>query len=200
VADWDENSETLARNLAQIAEGIEREAPRRGTPTLGMARAWHRDALKGLSVPNPAFVGNFRGEAVDLELRTYQVRIGSALGTPPAKVADELREFERRLVAAVTALDERYPVGTELDTDGLLAVTDLAGWAHAEWVRIHPFANGNGRTARLWANYLLVRYGLTPVLRLRPRPQGGYGWASASAMRGDWKPTAELILQWLREL
>jgi hypothetical protein len=27
----------------------------------------------------------------------------------------------------------------------------LAAILHGEWVRIHPFANGNGRTARLWA-------------------------------------------------
>ncbi len=41
--------------------------------------------------------------------------------------------------------DARYPAGRELDADGLAAVIDLAAWPHAAWVRIHPFANGNGR-------------------------------------------------------
>ena len=79
-------------------------------------------------------------------------------------------------------------------------MTDLAGGAHAEWVRIHPFANGNGRTARLWANYLLVRYGLIPVVRLRPRPEGGYGWATVRARCAEIGSQPRTILQWLREL
>lgn len=63
----------------------------------------------------------------------------------------------------------------------------------AEWVRIHPFANGNGRTARLWANFLAMRYGVPPFVRLRPRPGAGYGEAGAKAMQGDWKPTAAVF-------
>ncbi|MBI3490264.1 MAG: Fic family protein [Acidobacteria bacterium] len=79
----------------------------------------------------------------------------------------------------------RTPVGVDLDTDGLAAVIDLAAWAHAEWVRIHPFANGNGRTARVWANWIFVRYGFPPAVRLRPRPESGYGAACARAMATD---------------
>jgi hypothetical protein len=71
------------------------------------------------------------------------------------------------------------------------SLIDVAGWAHAEWVRIHPFANGNGRTARIWANVILMRYGIEPVVRLRPRPDNGYGDAGAKAMHGDWVPTAD---------
>jgi Fic family protein len=53
-----------------------------------------------------------------------------------------------------------------------------------------PALNGNGRTARLWANSIALRYGLPPFVRLRPRPDNGYGEAGVKAMRGDWKPTA----------
>jgi Fic family protein len=84
-------------------------------------------------------------------------------------------------------------VGDEPDPDQLSAIIDLAAWAHAEWVRIHPFANGNGRTARLWANSILMRYGLPAFIRLRPRPNTGYAAAGASAMQGDWKPTAAVF-------
>jgi hypothetical protein len=35
-----------------------------------------------------------------------------------------------------------------------------------------------------------MRYGLPPFIRLRPRPNEGYGDAGAKAMQGDWKPTA----------
>lgn len=88
------------------------------------------------------------------------------------------------------ALDALYPAGSELDADGLAAVIQLSAWAHAEWVRIHPFANGNGRTARFWANFVFMRYGLPPIVRMRPRPDGGYGTAGSAAMDGNWQPTA----------
>ena len=75
----------------------------------------------------------------------------------------------------------------------LAAIVDLCAWVHAEWVRIHPFANGNGRTARLWANSLAMRYGLPPFVRLRSRPNAGYADAGAKAMQGEWKPTAAVF-------
>jgi hypothetical protein len=51
------------------------------------------------------------------------------------------------------------------------------------------------------ANFFLQRFGLPPVLRLRPRPQGGdYAAAGARAMTGDWQPTVALILRMLRAL
>jgi len=89
-----------------------------------------------------------------------RVWVGGHEGAPPERVASELAAFEQTLQRAVAALDARYPRAEALDTDGLAAVIDLCAWAHAEWVRIHPFANGNGRTARIWANALLMRYGL----------------------------------------
>lgn len=39
----------------------------------------------------------------------------------------------------------------------------LACWTHAEFVKIHPFADGNGRTSRLIMNYQLMRNGFLPI-------------------------------------
>ena len=36
---------------------------------------------------------------------------------------------------------------------------ELAAWTHAEFVRIHPFIDGNGRTSRLLMNYQLLIHG-----------------------------------------
>lgn len=38
-----------------------------------------------------------------------------------------------------------------------------AAWTHAEFVRIHPFVDGNGRTSRLIMNYQLMANGLLPL-------------------------------------
>lgn len=40
---------------------------------------------------------------------------------------------------------------------------ELAAWTHAEFVRIHPFQDGNGRTSRLIMNYQLMSCGFLPV-------------------------------------
>jgi Fic/DOC family protein len=100
----------------------------------------------------------------------------------------------------VARLDAKYPDDDSLDDDGMSAVIELAAWAHAEWIRIHPFANGNGRTARVWANLLLMRYGLPPAVTLRPRPGGGYGAAGAVAMQGDWQPTRRVFRGMVRSV
>ncbi len=40
---------------------------------------------------------------------------------------------------------------------------ELAAWTHAEFVRIHPFQDGNGRTSRLIVNYQLMSCGFLPI-------------------------------------
>ena len=44
-----------------------------------------------------------------------------------------------------------------------LNAIEYAAWTHAEFVRIHPFVDGNGRTSRLLMNYQLMSEGFCPV-------------------------------------
>lgn len=187
---WDEDSPQLRRNLAQLFPEIVRSAVERATPTLEAARRWQTLAMEGLDVPDSRYVGAFRGEP---GLEKVEVRVGSNFGVDSAELAEELTRFEAKLQALVAELDALVPVGQEPDVDQLAAIVDLCAWVHAEWVRIHPFANGNGRTARLWANNIAMRYGVPPFVRLRPRPDAGYGAAGVRAMQGDWKPTAAVF-------
>ncbi|MPY86735.1 MAG: hypothetical protein GEU99_02305 [Luteitalea sp.] len=196
MANWDADSPRLRRNLINVLRDARDRAVRRDLPTVEDARRWQRDSMAGLDAPEEKYVGCFRGEA---GLESTRVWIGVREGVAPADVAAELAAFERTLQGIVAVLDARYALGRELDADGLAAVIDLCAWAHAEWVRIHPFANGNGRTARIWANALLMRYGLPPAVRLRPRPDGGYGLAGVAAMDGDWRATASIFRTMLDE-
>lgn len=45
--------------------------------------------------------------------------------------------------------------------------------AHFKFVSIHPFADGNGRTARLLMNTLLLKYGYAPII-IRPTDRKKY--------------------------
>lgn len=191
---WDEDSPELRQNLSRIREQLPKEAARREVPTREIARRWQELFMQGLKADDPKYVGAFRGE---LGLEKTGVRIGRYRGVPAANVAKELERFEEKLQEMVAELDEAMPRGKELTAHDLEAVIDLCAWAHAEWIRIHPFANGNGRAARLWADYLAMRYGLPAFVCLRPRPDGGYEEAGILAMQGDWRPTAQVFLDML---
>lgn len=45
-----------------------------------------------------------------------------------------------------------------------LALPALLARAHHEFIRIHPFDDGNGRVVRLLLNYVLLRAGLLPLV------------------------------------
>jgi Fic/DOC family len=194
VPDWDEDRPRLRQSLADVLHEIVRTSEAREVPTLKAAKRWHALIMRGLDVPDSRYVGAFRGE---LGLEIVQVRVGEHYGVDSAKVAKELRGFEGKLQTLVGQLDALLPIGGEPDADQLAAIVDLCGWVHAEWVRIHPFANGNGRTARLWANSLAMRYGVPPFIRLRPRPNTSYADACAKAMHGDWQATARVFSRFL---
>jgi Fic family protein len=100
----------------------------------------------------------------------------------------------------MTRLDTAIAPNTNLTADQLNAVLDVCAWAHSEWVRIHPFTNGNGRIARLLANAIALRYGLPPFVRLRPRPNHGYNHAAEASMRGDHQPLAIAFRRMLNAL
>jgi Fic family protein len=196
VPEWDKDSPRLRQNLAQVLKEIVLAAEKREVPTLEAARHWQSRMMEGLKVPDRRYVGAFRGEP---GFERIQVRVGANYGVDSVEVSEELARFEKKLQALVAEMDALLPMDQELDADQLAAVIDLCAWVHAEWIRIHPFANGNGRTARLWANSLAIRYGVPPFIRLRPRPDSGYGDAGAKSMQGDWKPTAVVFRRLLSD-
>jgi fido (protein-threonine AMPylation protein) len=167
-----------------------------------LARDWHRRIYKGVQLPAPYFAGGLRGSDRRYpELIDYEVMVGGKRGVPARKVRAELARFEDSIQEAVNRLDPVIPVGAKPeDATQLYSVLTLCANAHGEWVRIHPFANGNGRTARLWANWCAVRYGLPAFVRLKPRPDGlGYAIAAARSMDHDYVPMISELAAMLEE-
>jgi Fic/DOC family len=107
---------------------------------------------------------------------------------PPNKV--ERRIGKRHRHRHETALVDRFRIGTR---QGISTIIEVAARAHNEWVHIHPFANGNGRTARSWANFVFARYTLRPPFRVRPRPGGGYEEAASEGMLFNDVPMRDFI-------
>ena len=186
----------------------------RVAPTVALAHDWHRVVYADVSsVPDPLYLGAPRGSGAP-GLADYEVEVVNPLtghliaqGVPANDVGRQLAEFEAALQTGVATLDAVVAVDVPPPTSReVLAVVELAAVAHGEWVRIHPYANGNGRIARIWANWLAMRFCLPPFVRIKPRPDGLlYGMAALRSMglppdfRGDHDLTVSVFLDLLRQ-
>jgi len=69
---------------------------------------------------------------------------------------------------------------------------EIATRLHHRFVLIHPFADGNGRTARLLMNYVLLRAGFPPVI-VRTDDKEDYLTCLRQEDAGDMNPLAEFL-------
>lgn len=70
---------------------------------------------------------------------------------------------------------------------------ELAAWTHAEFVKIHPFVDGNGRTSRMLMNYQLMAKGFLPVSIAKENRLEYFDALEAYAVGGDLKPFANMV-------
>jgi hypothetical protein len=198
--DWsDDRPGDLPRIVANIKAmwpDVEADAASRPAPSLAVALGWHRQIYAGVAVPHPDYVGDVRDSDSSLPcLIDYEVGVGSAPGVLARDVPGALDAFFRAATTVTSTLDSAIPGGGPPTTPGTIsAVIRLCAQAHGEWIRVHPFANGNGRTARVWANWFALRYGLPPFVRIEPRPADVQFFGAAQlSMRGDHRPTEAMF-------
>jgi Fic family protein len=111
--------------------------------------------------------------------RRERVRITGSEFTPPSpeKVPHLMTEFVKFLKA---------------EPRGLLESVEFAALAHFKLVDIHPFVDGNGRTARLLTNLFLMRHGFPPAVILKgDRPR--YYSSLDAARTGTFGSFVELV-------
>ncbi len=68
-----------------------------------------------------------------------------------------------------------------------------AAWTHAEFVRIHPFIDGNGRTSPLIMNYQLMMSGLVPVSVPQAARLEYFKCLEEYAVNGNIEPFADFV-------
>lgn len=110
--------------------------------------------------------------------RNVEVRISGASFLPPLpeEMYQQMKTFfvDMKLKQNVNALE-------------------LAAWTHAEFVRIHPFVDGNGRTARMLMNYQLMYHGYLPIYISKENRIAYYNALEAYATNEDIQPFLEMI-------
>lgn len=110
--------------------------------------------------------------------RNVDVRISGAGFKPPAP-NEMFRQIKDFFVSS--------PCRTDLN------VVELAAWTHAEFVRIHPFVDGNGRTSRMIMNYQLMSGGFRPISIAKENRVEYFDALEAYAVHGDLEPFADMV-------
>ena len=75
----------------------------------------------------------------------------------------------------------------------------LSAIAHHELAKIHPFVDGNGRTARLLLNFLLLKHGY-PICNIRREDRPKYYEAMSNADVGEYDELLNLVFSSCQEL
>lgn len=70
---------------------------------------------------------------------------------------------------------------------------------HGEFVKIHPFIDGNGRTARLLLNFELMKYGYTPIIIKKTRRAEYYDALDYAHTTLDYSKFIDLIAEFVTD-
>jgi Fic family protein len=110
--------------------------------------------------------------------RDVNVRILGAVKSPPRfeKVPQRMKELVKRISSNPDRLN----------------VLEMAAYIHYSLVEIHPFTDGNGRTARLLMNLFLMRHGY-PVTMVLKVDRKRYYECLKKADQGDMKPFTDFM-------
>jgi fido (protein-threonine AMPylation protein) len=154
-------------------------------------------ALTPAACPN--FAGHYRGEDFPY-LKHYNVGVegDDRVGTLAEFVSSDITLFCGKIDQIVAGLDvgTALPNATLPPEQKLLYVVEFAANILTEFLRIHPYANGNGHISRFIVWAVLGRYGYWPVeWPLDDRPPHPYVDCISRYRSGDHAPLVNFMLK-----
>lgn len=118
--------------------------------------------------------------------RTENVIISGASHIPPESIL--VSELMEKLIYRYDDWKEKYHP---------IVVSSLL---HAEFVKIHPFIDGNGRTARLLMNFEAMKNGYPPIIIKREQRHNYYDALDKGALTGDYTDFVKLVAKQAEEM
>ncbi len=76
----------------------------------------------------------------------------------------------------------------------------VAALLHAEFVKIHPFIDGNGRTARLLMNFEVMKNGYPPIIIKNEERHKYYDALDVGALTGDYTNFVKMVTKQAEEM
>lgn len=188
---WSEDDPEYIQYVADRIETILTEIDEnRKVPDTKEIERWHRVIYSPVA-KDRSVVGRVRQLDRRAPLLGKDVAVGKHPGVTSAAVPQVMGNFSSELKKRVEGLDGQWD--QLCDAEQFEQIVALVAWAHGQFVRIHPFHDGNGRMARLLANSLLLRYGIPYNFPIKPRPLGAYGIAAEASMTGDHSRMQEFL-------
>lgn len=143
----------------------------------------------------PDIAGTLRNENVEITDSQHLPPHHSEVGHAMSVFDQELQERLGNLASVGGAMSVR----DVSDDESLMLnrVIETAAWAHHKITGIHPFRDGNGRTARLVTNLILERYGLVGIsIKIERENKNAYRMALQQIDQyGDYEPLKNIIAQ-----
>ena len=125
------------------------------------------------------YAGHYRGEPFRC-LRNYPVMLPGdpTVGAPPGQVTNLMARLSEEISASLKGLDEgnNLPEAQVSAAQKIGYILTFACHCFEWFLRIHPYANGNGHAARFLLLAILARFGHWPrkYWRLEPKPPEPY--------------------------
>ena len=117
--------------------------------------------------------------------RNVNVTVGQLVPPEPAQIIHLIYQF-------IDNLNFKISISKTQDE-----VIEALVYAHYEFVRIHPFNNGNGRTGRLLMNLVTMKFGYKPLELYKRQGESRklYIQSMQQADKGDFELLISLICQ-----
>lgn len=168
---WEYKEHPHARALAIRCEAILHDLENghlNVDASLRDTRALHYRLFENLTPPSqPYMAGHYRGEKFRcLRHLTVRVEGDSRVGVLPDKVASELANLNGHILAGgLKSLADAFALPDEKlsKAEKLSYLVKFACRVLVQFLRIHPYANGNGHIGRLMVWMLLAKFGYWPI-------------------------------------
>jgi len=192
-----ENEEELQRREAIgtiRASRFVRRYAKLGKPIdVGVLCTIHREIFKDAW---PEIAGVYRDENLEITYSRHVPPHHSLVADKMAVFDLELKEKLRELESLRGALEILEREFSEEESKKLDVIVGVAAWIHHMITSIHPFRDGNGRTARLATNLILERYGLVGIsIKIERENKNAYrGTLHQIDEYNDYEPLKEIIM------